>query len=544
MTVEELNPKVLGQMLLMQSIVISLPDKKSIFSFVCKGLLDIPGISKVTYFDHIPVDVDNSSSQEKFPIQLGNSYFGELVVTISDVELYKPYKDYLKNFIFMIGVVLEERNQRKLNEEHKQVLEQRIQERTQELYNEKENLAESQRRFSDLMQRVKLLTIMLDEKGNIVFCNPYLLKLTQYTQEEILGRNWFDLFIPQPIVEHVKEVFHSVMNGNEFSYNYENEILTKDGHVLNISWNNTLLFDANKKIIGTASIGENITQRKLDEILLKEKSDEIEAQNEEYMQINEELSHVNAELQRAKEKAEESDRLKTAFLQNMSHEIRTPMNAIMGFSGLLADNFNDRNKLQKFSRIIGQRCNDLLDIINDILDIAKIESGQLPVNNEECDLKELFTELSAFFIEYQNRVGKEHIKFTLHAFKETEYNVIFTDKVKLKQIFINLISNAFKFTNTGSIIGGCILDENKKAIFYVSDTGIGIPLDKQQIIYERFAQLQNGPGINTGGTGLGLSIVKGLVSLLGGEIFLKSEPGKGSTFSFSFPFNTVQQLSK
>lgn len=246
----------------------------------------------------------------------------------------------------------------------------------------------------------------------------------------------------------------------------------------------------------------------------------------------------------AKEKAEESDRLKTAFLQNMSHEIRTPMNAIMGFSDLLLNNFNDKNKLKKFSNIIRQRCNDLLDIINDILDISKIESGQLTVNNEVCDLKELFAELNTFFVGYQNRLNKQRIAFSLHAFADPSANLIITDTLKLKQIFINLISNAFKFTNSGSIEGGCKLDENNNPVFYVSDTGVGIPLEKQQLIYTRFTQLHHASTFNTGGTGLGLSIVKGMVGVLGGQIFLESIPEKGSTFSFTIPYQTAERFKK
>jgi PAS domain S-box-containing protein len=249
----------------------------------------------------------------------------------------------------------------------------------------------------------------------------------------------------------------------------------------------------------------------------------------------------------AKEKAVESDRLKTAFLQNMSHEIRTPMNAIMGFSDLLIANYGNKAKLEKFSEIIAQRCNDLLEIIDDILDIAKIESGQLYINNEECNLNELFAELSTFFVEYRNRIGKKQIKFNLQAFCDPSDNIIVTDKIKLKQIFINLISNAFKFTNEGKIEGGCRLDKNNNLLFFVSDTGLGIPADKQEFIFERFAQLHQVSQRNVRGTGLGLSIVKGLVNLLGGEIFLESEPGKGSTFSFSFPYKITlrsQHVSK
>jgi signal transduction histidine kinase/CheY-like chemotaxis protein len=250
---------------------------------------------------------------------------------------------------------------------------------------------------------------------------------------------------------------------------------------------------------------------------------------------------TEVELINAKERAEESDRLKTAFLQNMSHEIRTPMNAIMGFSDLLFISANNPVKLKQFTEIISQRCKDLLDIINDILDISKIESGQLPVNIVETNLNEVFAELSAFFKEYQKRINKQQVKFVQHILGNPEDNLILTDKVKLNQIFINLISNAFKFTDEGQIECGFKFDKNHNLLFYVTDTGIGIPADKHQYVFERFAQLQQGTKKNIGGTGLGLSIVKALVNLLGGQVFLESEPGKGSTFSFTIPYKPFQR---
>jgi len=248
------------------------------------------------------------------------------------------------------------------------------------------------------------------------------------------------------------------------------------------------------------------------------------------------------ELISAKERAEESDRLKTAFLQNMSHEIRTPMNAIMGFSELLLQNVNNKEKLKSFTDIIKLRSNDLLHIINDILDISKIESGQLPVNLEETNLKELFKEISNFFIEYQKRLNKRHIIFNLNISPDINPDLIITDKVKLKQIFINLISNAFKFTNQGRIEGGCQFNDNQELLFSISDTGIGIPIEKQQVIFNRFIQLHQEGFQNVGGTGLGLSIVKALVDLLGGKIYLESEPGLGSTFYFTIPYQPVKRL--
>lgn len=243
----------------------------------------------------------------------------------------------------------------------------------------------------------------------------------------------------------------------------------------------------------------------------------------------------------AKEKAEEGDRLKTAFLQNLSHEIRTPMNAIIGFSGLLRDHYNDKEKLEQYAGIITQRCNDLLDVINDILDIAKIESGQLNVNNEECNIAELFRDLSSSFAGYQSRIGKQQISLKVKLPELPDDFTVFTDTIKLKQIIINLISNAFKFTDEGIIEIGCrLLDDHHLAI-YVSDTGIGIPEDKLSFIFERFTQLNNATRKYIGGTGLGLSIVKGLVGLLGGDITVCSQVGKGSTFTFTIPCKAKHQ---
>ncbi len=244
---------------------------------------------------------------------------------------------------------------------------------------------------------------------------------------------------------------------------------------------------------------------------------------------------MEIDLKIAKEKAQECDRLKTAFLNNMSHEIRTPLNAIKGFSSLLVENHMDKAKLEKYSKIIDQRSNDLLEIINDLLDIAKIESGQLPIYMGNCNIDELFKELSSQFIEYKKNNSKQHIQFRLKVNCNLENLNIITDKGKLKQIFVNLITNAFKFIIKGQVTVGCNLTDNK-LMFYVSDTGIGITPDQQNKCFERFVQLKHNENLSVGGTGLGLAITKELVEMLGGEIFLESEPGKGSTFSFTCPY--------
>ena len=250
------------------------------------------------------------------------------------------------------------------------------------------------------------------------------------------------------------------------------------------------------------------------------------------------------ELIKSKEKAIESDRLKTAFLQNISHEIRTPMNAIMGFSSLLAENFNDKKRIEQFTEIINLRCSDLLEIIDDILDISKIESGQLTVNPDICNLSELFADLSAFFNEHKKRIGKGEVELNLSFLPETIENTIVTDKLKLKQIFMNLLSNAFKFTDNGKIEGGCKYDSKGNLIFFVSDTGIGIPSDKYESIFERFTQLKTVSDRVVSGNGLGLSIVKGLIDLLGGKIWVDSKINYGTTFYFSIPYKISYQHPK
>jgi PAS domain S-box-containing protein len=272
---------------------------------------------------------------------------------------------------------------------------------------------------------------------------------------------------------------------------------------------------------------------------LKAAEEELAASFEEIQSAEEELAIQNEELQNAKERAEESDRLKTAFLQNMSHEIRTPMNAIVGFSQLLEENSSNPSKIKEFSQIISHRSNDLLSIINEILEVSRIETGQMRVNAQPCDMNHLLHELYSFFVNYKRQIGKDNL--TLEYKKITDgASLIITDMVKFKQIFINLIQNALKFTLEGRIIFGYKGLENGQLVFFVSDTGKGIPEDKFARIFERFVQVDPNPVSIKEGLGLGLSIAKGLATLLGGKIWLSSELGHGTIFYFTLP-NTIAQ---
>lgn len=247
--------------------------------------------------------------------------------------------------------------------------------------------------------------------------------------------------------------------------------------------------------------------------------------------LQKQVKNKTADLVKAKEKAEENDRLKTAFLHTVSHEIRTPMNAIMGFSSLLPEQFNNQEKLEQFSKIIDQRCTDLLMILDDVLDFSRIESGQCSMHRETCNINAIFSELNTFFKDYAVRTNKQHIKLAMHTLDESVAEIE-TDKLKVKQILINLLTNAYKYTLEGSIECGCSRIDDRMR-FYVSDSGIGIPSDQSQHVFDRFVQLNDNRFPLSGGTGLGLPIVKGLVELLGGEVWIESEVNKGTTVYFT-----------
>ena len=366
--------------------------------------------------------------------------------------------------------------------------------------------------------------------------NELKISITQLIQAQKIGKiGSFEYFISENKVnwsDEMYNVFGCVNNGTPLSYeqvidmihpddrqlhyeqtqqiikqgyySFEHRILLSDGNIRWISGNAKMEYSKNGEPYRMLGTVQDITrQKKLEDDLIK-----------------------------AKEKAEESDRLKTAFLQNMSHEIRTPMNAIMGFSSLLPEAYNNKEDLIQYSNIIQQRCNYLLDIISDILDISKIESGQSGVTIDDCNLNELFIELDSFFLDYKRRLQKQNIELKLHPIGDQSKNIILTDKSKLKQILINLISNAVKFTDTGTIVCSCKY-ENNKVVFKVSDTGIGIPKEKFDFIFQRFTQLKHHSSFNVGGAGLGLSIVKALTIQLGGNVWLESDYGKGTTFYFS-----------
>ncbi|MBU1009697.1 MAG: transporter substrate-binding domain-containing protein [Bacteroidetes bacterium] len=241
------------------------------------------------------------------------------------------------------------------------------------------------------------------------------------------------------------------------------------------------------------------------------------------------------ELIKAKEMAEESDKLKSAFLANMSHEIRTPMNGILGFAELLKTTDLDSDKQQEYLRIIEKSGLRMLNIINDIIDISRIESGQMPVTHDIFNLNKMLEDMYSFF---RPEAEKKGLSFNISKGLPNKQSELVSDNDKLYAILQNLIKNAIKYTNEGSISFGYSLQEEEHLLaFFVSDTGIGIPPERQEAIFERFIQADIEDRMALQGAGLGLSIAKAYVEMLDGKIWVESEEHIGTTFYFHIPFH-------
>ena len=252
-----------------------------------------------------------------------------------------------------------------------------------------------------------------------------------------------------------------------------------------------------------------------------------------------EHKHYEKALIEALEKAEESDRLKSAFLANMSHEIRTPLNGVVGFAKFLKT-YPDTTPQErnKFLGIISNSADHLLTLINDIIDISKVDVGLLTINPEPTNINELLAEIYSFFYNANPDLPKRGIAFNYTATLANSRAIINCDRMRLRQVLTNLISNALKFTSKGMVEFGYQINDNSNEIqFYVTDTGIGIPMEKQNVIFQRFRQAHNDIAKQYGGTGLGLAICKSLVELMGGKLWVESKPGQGSSFFFTIPLD-------
>ena len=258
-----------------------------------------------------------------------------------------------------------------------------------------------------------------------------------------------------------------------------------------------------------------------------------------FRDIQERKEYEN-QLIEAKKKAELANFHKNYFLANMSHELRTPMNGVIGFSDLLKNENLSQKEKEHYLSIIDGNSKQLLGLIDDIIDVAKIESNELKIQKNNCHVSKLILELETLFNQIKTQKNKKEIQLISEVPKNKQNLILHTDCSRLRQVLTNLLGNALKFTEKGTIRFGFKTDKNA-VHFYVSDQGIGIPKEKQAEIFERFMQVNYDKAVKYGGTGLGLAISKGIVNLLGGEISVASELNKGSTFKFYLPLDVVKK---
>lgn len=371
-------------------------------------------------------------------------------------------------------------------------------------------LHESEKLYRTLFESaddpIGLFTVDLE----IILINSAFYKTIGYTREEFLSMDITSLVHPDDLDRMKSLEFNMFKDG---ILTVDCRVKHKKGHYLHMSSKNVLIPGeyGGKDLV--LNINRDVTERK----------------------------RAMEELERAKLRAEESDRLKSAFLANMSHEIRTPMNSIVGFSNLLVNpGLTEEARETYVSRIV-RNSELLLTLISDIIDLARIESGQLPIVYGKVSLSGLVRELKLYANSEIERLGIKGVEIIARVNEED--CMIETDLVRVTQVMKNLVNNALKFTEKGSVQIGCHIDREGEVVrLYVQDTGIGISPKDFQVIFEQFRQVDGSNTRKFGGTGLGLAICKNLVELMGGRIWVESGQGKGSLFQAEFPLISARRV--
>jgi len=254
------------------------------------------------------------------------------------------------------------------------------------------------------------------------------------------------------------------------------------------------------------------------------------------------LKRLEKELQKTKEKAQSSDKLKTAFLANMSHTIRTPMNAIIGFSELIAMEHVTAKRKEEYIKIINEKGHQLLTIIDDLIEISKIEAGKFAISYSQINLDELLNEIFSHTFQQKIKAGKDQVELILQKIPGEESLTIQTDPGRLQQIFNNILKFAINNTLKGTIEFGYTLKEPKLVEFYIKDTGIGLSKEEQKLIFDFFWQFEDISHQRLSGIGLGLTLSKKIIDIFGGKIFITSELNAGTTFTFTLPIEKPSRI--
>jgi PAS domain S-box-containing protein len=378
-------------------------------------------------------------------------------------------------------------------------------------------VTKNEEKFRNILQSSPDGIIVMDRDGNIKEYNLASLEIFNYTNEDFKNIRLPELFEEQEFAKFTSKI--SSMIETNVSFKNENFIMKKNN-------SEEIPVEISAGIVGTSKESESMSIV----ALIKDIT---------------ERSQYERELKHARTRAEDADKLKSSFLANMSHEIRTPMNAIVGFSNLLSEPDVTETERGEYLNYITMNSATLLTLIDDIIDISKIEAGQIKIKKTPVKISDLFDDIYATTIEQKKVYEKENISLLREIDNELKESTVLIDYIRTRQIFINLINNAIKFTDQGHVKFGAKLSEYfhiKVINFYVEDTGIGIKEKDINLIFNQFVKIESDNEVLKSGTGLGLTISKKLVTLMGGKITAKSIFGKGSEFNFTLPYKTSETV--
>ncbi|MBE9067240.1 PAS domain S-box protein [Leptolyngbya cf. ectocarpi LEGE 11479] len=455
--------------------------------------------------DITPADTTRDQAVEIMAhLQQGEQWSGEFWVKRKDGTPFPawvidaPIYDDQGILVGVVGVSMDISDRKRIESERQQA-EQALQQANANLENWVEvrtaDLRQAEQRWRTLLENVHLAVVGLDCNGKVNYANPFLLNLTGYTATDVLGKDWVDLFLPPSQQPLVRSYFQQLLSQPNSTLRYQNPILTQSGEQRMIAWNNTVLRNGHSNIIGTMSIGEDITERFA------------------------------------------IDRMKGEFISVISHELRTPLTAIHGGIKLLARGLVpvESEQGQQLLQLTAEHSQRLVRLVNDILELERLESDTSLLQKQPFNTQTLTSQVVGLFQLTANQAG-----ITLEV-SDPGFEIM-ADCDRIHQVLTNLMDNAIKFSPRNSTIwltveSGESDPGRDTVLFTIRDQGRGIPPEKCAKIFERFIQVDSSDSREKGGTGLGLTICQNIVEQHGGFIGVKSTPGKGSCFYFTLPIN-------
>ncbi|MBN2560311.1 MAG: response regulator, partial [Phycisphaerae bacterium] len=399
------------------------------------------------------------------------------------------------------------------------------------------SLQEKERRFRDIVENAEEWVWEVDASGKYTYSSPIVEEILGYKPEEILNKHFYDVFHPED-QEELKKAALAAFARKQPIRELVNRNMHKNGKTVWLSTGGVPILDEKGNLLGYRGADVDITERKLAEqrlrehaTLLESKNIELEAQQGQLQAQQDELVATNRALKKAMVAAEAANKAKSEFLANMSHEIRTPMNGIMGMSELVLGTDLTDEQRECLTTVV-DCSNSLLTLLNDILDFSKIEAGKLELETTEFDL---VAAVEGVIDLLGQRAVEKKLELICHV-QPSVPTFVRSDPVRLRQVLVNLVGNAIKFTEQGEVVVTveAVAQEANRAtlLFSVQDTGIGIPKERQDVIFDGFTQADGATTRKYGGTGLGLTISKQILELMGGDIWVESRLGRGSTFRF------------